>query len=322
MYDSPAVYWDWAIGAYLFLGGLSGGAYVTGAVADYLHSRGTSSSARSVTARAGMLVSFLAIAAVGVVLLVFHLGQPLNAFELWRITNTDSWMAIGVWIITLHTAVVLTQLSWAVGGEAGVITRALGPIDHVARWFEQAPTRRLAVHVVGVPLAVVLITYTALLLGAAAPVVPLWHPTLLPALFLVGGLSIGISGTLLVTVLTSGTAGVTEFSLADDVLLIAELGVLAALLQYLATADGAARRSYEVLTETFVVEFWGMVVGVGILFPLVLSAGLVFIHRRGRTLDRRLDTTIYATKFGSVVIGGMFLRFSLLYAAMNVPILS
>ena len=320
MYDSPAVYWDWAIGAYLFLGGLSGGAYVTAAGADALTRRRAdrpAATAYRLIARIGIGVSVLAIAAVGAVLMLFHLGQPLNALELWRITNTDSWMALGVWVIVLYSGVVLFQLGCILCND-GLRGRSLGVFDR----FEPSLDSRLAGHAVGVPLALVLITYTAVLLGAVQPVVPLWHPTLLPALFVVSGLSLGISGTMLATVVAHGTTGVTGFSLADDVLIGLELATLAALLWYLATAGGAARRSYEILTDTFVLEFWVMVVGVGLLVPLALSAGRVVLHRSDHTLAPRWDRALYSTKFGFVLVGGLFLRLCLVYAAVNVPLLA
>lgn len=332
MYDSPAVYWDWAVGLYLFFGALAGGAYVTGAVADYLRYRNPSApqsrstvrtlltaDGHATIARAGLGVSALASIAVGVVLLGVHLGQPRAALPVWRFTNTDSWMAIGVWIITAFVAVLLVQTASVGYRDLGV--RIGGPIDRAADRILPTPRTRLALHTIGVVLAVALLTYTALLLGAVQPVVPMWHSTLLPVLFIVSGLSIGIGGTLL-GVLSRKDAGpsVYTFSLADDVLLVIELAVIGALLVSLANGGAVARQSYEILTETFVLEFWVLVVVGGVLLPLVLSVVLLLGHRTGLKLPTARTRAVYTAKFGLVVTGGLFLRLSLLYAAVNVPI--
>lgn len=348
MYDSPSVYWDWLVGVYLFLGGLSGGAYVTGAVADYLRYRGsktnpmetTGISAKTydavvssapgdktdgyaMTALAGMVVSFVAIGIGGLVLLA-HLGEPLNVVEIWLFANPESWMSIGVWVIILFVVMTLLQIVFMGFGENGGFGVYLGPIDRLVNRISPSTGTRLSMHIVGVALAVTLIVYTALLLSAVQPVVPLWHSTLLPLLFLTSGLSIGISATLIVTALSRGVTdtGVHEFSLADDVLIVGELAVLGALLVYLSNEGGIATQSYEILTETFVLEFWVMVVAVGLVAPLALSATLVVLNRTGHHLSGRLGQAAYTTKFGLVLVGGLFLRLSVLYAALHIPLLA
>ena len=333
IHDSPALFWDWMIGAYLFLGGISGGAYLTGAAADYLRQRSesggvpgfdrtdTKSRAYGLTALGGMVVSFAAIS-LGGLLLLFHLGEPLNAIELWLFTNIESWMAIGVWVIILFVVAALAQLAWLGFGRDGGFGLDLGPIDEIVDRTRPATDTRLALHIVGGALAVTLIVYTALLLSAVAPVVPLWHPILLPLLFLTSGISMGISATALVPTLLLGVddTGVHEFSLADDAVILGEIGVLAALLWYLAGAGGTATASYELLTQTFMLEFWGFVVVVGLVLPLLISGTLILLHRRGTHVDGLVERAAYGSKFGFVLIGGLFLRLSILYAALNVPI--
>lgn len=318
------MFWDWMIGLYLFLGGISGGAYLTGAASDYLrHRNGKRANAFGTSALVGMVVSFAAISLGGLILL-FHLGEPLNVIELWLFTNVASWMAIGVWVIVLFVVVAMVQLVLLGFGRNGGFGIDAGPIDALVDRVRPPTETRLALHIVGSVLAVTLIVYTALLLSATAPVVPLWHPLLLPLLFLTSGVSMGISATAIGTTLLLGVddTGVHEFSLADDGVILCELGVLAGLLWYLSGAGGVATESYELLTGTFIVEFWGFVVLIGLLVPLAISASLVLLERReGVHLGGRIGQAAYTTKFGFVLIGGLFLRLSILYAALNVPIL-
>lgn len=164
---------------------------------------------------------------------------------------------IGVRVIVLFVVAALLQLVWLGFGRHGGFRLDFGPIDDIVDRTRPSTDTRLALHIVGGALAVTLIVYTALLLSAVAPVVPLWHPVLLPLLFLTSGVSMGISATALVPTLLLGDSdtGVHEFILADDAVILGEIDVLAALLWYLAGAGGAATESYEPLTRTFVLEF-------------------------------------------------------------------
>lgn len=324
MFESPSEMWGVMIGLYLFLGGLSGGAYVTGFAADYLRTRNDSTAdAYGMTARWGMVVAFAAIG-VGGLILLFHLGAPQNVIYLWLFTNTASWMAIGVWMIVLFVLLALIQALWLGFGRDGGFGIDAGPIDRIADATRPETKTRLAINGIGALVALTLIVYTAFLLSAVTPTVPLWHPILLPLLFLTSGLSMGICATVAVTALRKGVhgTGVHEFSLADDVVILGELGVLAALLWYLSGQTGAAADSYELLTQTFALEFWGIVVVLGLLVPLVISGALLVLERRdGVTIDGGTGTAVYTVKFGLVIIGGLFLRLSVLFASINVPLI-
>ena len=141
LFWSPAVHWGFQIAVYLFLGGLAGGAYVSGYIADYLTSKSFRTDfiadllsmdanseeeylARRETARWGMYISVTSIG-VGGIALITHLGQPLRAlFFPITFTNYGSWMVIGTWTIIIFTLWAVVQAFWytfgsAVEGEAG-----------------------------------------------------------------------------------------------------------------------------------------------------------------------------------------------------------
>ena len=326
MFESPAYLWGTAIGMYLWLGGISGGSFVTGAVADLLSVRTENEKRQRVywiTARIGMAMSFFSIA-VGGLILLFHLGEPANVIYLWLFKNPASWMSIGVWVIIVMVLIALLQLLWLGFGKEGSYNLSLRRIDYLADFTRPRPYERLAISGVGAIMALVLVVYTALLLSEAHSVVPFWDPVLLPLLFLASGLSMGIAATVSITAIREGVegTGVHEFSLADDVIILAELGVLAVFLFTLSGSTGAAAVSYERLTETYALEFWGGVVVVGLLLPLVLSALLIVIERfTSIHLSHRTKTATYLVKFGFVIIGGWVLRLAVLYSAWNIPII-
>ena len=324
MFESPSELWAYMIGAYLFLGGLSGGAYATGAVADYLSYRNADKrDAYRTTARWGMLIGFAGIA-VGGLLLLIHLGIPEHTVYFWLFTNFASWMTIGVWVIVLFVVLALIQMLWLGFGRDRGFALSIGPLDTIADKTRPNAGTRLAIQAVGVVVALVLIVYTALLLSAVNPVVPMWHPVLLPLLFLASGLSMGICAVVGVTAILKGVegTGVHEFSLADDVVILGEVVVLGAFLWYLSGQTGAAAMSYERLTQTFALEFWGFVVVVGLLLPLVISVAIILLERRdGFELGGLTGRAAYTAKFGFVLIGGLFLRMAVLFASINVPLI-
>jgi formate-dependent nitrite reductase membrane component NrfD len=323
----PNLFWGLGIGLYLFLGGLAGGAYATGAVADVLSTR--NESARSgylSTARWGMVIAIAAIA-VGGLILLFHLGEPLHVFMIWLFTNFESWMTIGVWIIFLFTLLAVVQALWLGFGRNDGFGLSIGPVDAIARLTRPSENVRRAITSVGALVAVTLIVYTALLLSAVSKVVPLWNPTLLPPLFLASGLSMGIAATVGVTAVRQGVVGtgVQKFSIADDVVILGEIVVLAALLWTMANGGPTAAATYEYITTEGSLILWGGVVAVGLVLPLVISAGLLVAERRydvhGNERLQRLAMAGYTAKFSFVVVGGLMLRLVIIYGALNAPII-
>jgi protein NrfD len=323
----PSEFWGLSIGIYLFLGGLAGGAYVAGAVADLLSARHPDRrESYFATARWSMVIAVVAIA-VGGLLLLSHLGEPMNVLKFWLFTNLQSWMTIGIWVIILFTLLAAVQALWLGFGREDGFPVSFGPIDTLARVTRPSEGVRRAITVVGIAVGVLLAVYTALLISAAGHTVPLWNETWLPLLFLTSSLSIGIAAVFGVTVLTQGflDTGVQEFSMADDVIILAELGVLGVLMWTLQNGGPTAVETFQYIMNDGWLLFWGGVVGVGLVGPLILSGVLLGIEGRcdlhKNTIMCRRATSICAVKFGMVVVGGLLLRLMIIFGALNIPII-
>ena len=92
-YGKPVVKappWEWPIGAYLFLGGLSGGSALLAAGAQATGNRELRRSTR--------LTAFTA-ASAGSVFLVLDLGRPERLLNMFRVFKVTSPMSIGSWIL-------------------------------------------------------------------------------------------------------------------------------------------------------------------------------------------------------------------------------
>ncbi len=352
LFWSPAVHWGFQIAVYLFLGGLAGGSYITGYVADLLSLRTELEDeyiARRETARWGMYVAVMSIAVGGVALLL-HLGQPLRAFYFpITFTNYGSWMVIGTWAIIIFTVWAVVQAFWytfgsEVEGEKGtsLIFRRLASkyvrldrngegrsqlirwVDWVADFTRPPRTFWLVFGALGAGLAVVLIAYTALLISAVDSVA-MWNRAYLPFIFLMSGISTGIAAATGLTILFEGLSEtVHQYSLADDGLIVIELLIIGALLGTLDSQGFSGALTQHLLNGPYLLYFWGAIIVGGLLLPVVVSLVMTTIcYPEGHEgLSERMHNMIHAgfvAKYALVLVGGFFLRFVVLLVAVQQP---
>ena len=163
---------DWMIAAYFFLGGLSAGSYFFSVAANYWKKE------FKPLAKTAAIVSLMALGA-GMFFLLIDLGQPLR---IWRFfTHFNPWSAIswGTWFLNIFFLVSLVYTWFLITGE-------------------EKRAKKYAY--LGLPLAFLVATYTAIIL-AQAPGRELWRHivAIIPWLFLVGGLISGIALVILVS---------------------------------------------------------------------------------------------------------------------------
>jgi formate-dependent nitrite reductase membrane component NrfD len=149
--------WDWRIPAYLFAGGLSGGATLISVGAD-LTGRDRLRRRTRVTAVAGLGASMY--------FLVSDLGKPLRFHHMLRVAKPTSPMSVGTWILSAYSPGI------GLAAAAEVLP---------SRWRLTRLLRRLArpASLSSAALAPALAGYTAVLLSQTA--VPAWntaHPYL------------------------------------------------------------------------------------------------------------------------------------------------
>ena len=336
--------WDIFVAIYLFLGGISGGAFLVATIAEWFGERSDHEGYEFIT-RWGWTLSFGSIV-VGSWTLLAHLSGPfLRAFMFpVKFTNWSSWMAIGTWVVVTFSLVVMARMIWATfGAEAaddpsGLPRNVLGRLGNnlfvdwgidlvdwgidLVDWGADRtrPTgilKRL-VQVGGAALAVMLVVYTALLLSAVGWMVPLWNQTLLPPLFVASGFSAGIAMVIAVTYWQNDLDShlVHRFGLLDDAVIVAEAAVLAALLYTLTTGGYGAARTLDGLTSgTGLLLLVGMI-SAGLLLPLAISAAQSLLGSESVLASKRVTTM----KFGLVIAGSFLLRFLLIFTAVQQPI--
>jgi formate-dependent nitrite reductase membrane component NrfD len=237
---------------------------------------------------------------IGTTLLLFDLGDPLRGMVVpMTYINPTSWMAVGAWFLLILISLgVLNIIYWHMGASSG---------------------KRFKLGILGIPLGLAVATYTGYLLSAA-PFVPLWHTDLLPLLFTISAMSTGIAATCFLALIprffgeitSELKEGATVFSKIDALLIIAEIVVIAIFLTTVKAVGGAGSASVHLVTAgRYAVFFWGGVVFLGLLAPLALSIS---------GFKKSLRAKYLTLEFGLVLLGGLILRFVILYGAIKQPI--
>ena len=295
---SESVAWPWPIAVYLFLAGISGGAFASAAMVRIFGKQ------KEITPlfKSASLIALVTIL-LGMICLVFDLTKPLDFWKILIFYNPTSVMSVGVMalLVFIPTMFLVTLVSFY---ECDRVKHLLGIIPTMDS-FVGLLRRFLPVLVwVGLVFALTVCAYTGFLISALVRF-PLINTAVLPALFVASGLSAGMACSQLGAVLL----GEPHDSRDRHILHAAEWPVMAAealCIFMIAFALFTGVESAQVAAKAFVdgfwaTEFWAGVVGVGFICPVLLSF-----------LRKSFATTVVAALCS--VIGMMSLRFFILYA--------
>ena len=291
--------WDWPIAIYLFLLGISSG-LVTLAVLLRRY-RPQAGGPDSTLLRTTLVLGPGAIL-LGLLILIFHLARPWTFWKLMFNYSLTSVMSMGVMLFQAYTAVLVLWLAKIFEKELLALLPRVGLLRTALGWLtpQQRPLETLLL-----ALAVLLGAYTGFLLSALKSYPLLNHP-LLPALFLVSGLSSG-AATALIALALRPRAGEAHFIHRIEIPLVwTEIFLLAAFFIGLALGDEGKTRA---LAAALGGGFWSLwlwlgVVGIGLLLPMLLRPWL--------SRPPRLAGTLLAS--GASLTGVLLLRFFILYA--------
>ncbi len=312
--------WGILVVNYLFLAGVSAGAFAISSFATYIggpHFRRV--------ARIGALIAPWPVM-IGVGVLVLDLGRPLAFYNLFLTIQFTSPMSIGTWLLTGFILLSLTYAALWLPAPLDTLLRApTQPRDllHFTRWQPRAPQTirraRAILAAIGFPIALGVGIYTGILLGAV-PARPLWNTPMLAQLFLFSAMSSGTAMVLIITALL-GTRHETGFEeerrlliSTDVVLIVLEIFMLIPFLLHHALSTWSSASSIElILGGEYTLWFWIGVILLGILLPLAIEGYELFpvILKEGAA---RYSLALSAASGVLVLIGGFILRFVFVYA--------
>lgn len=305
--------WSWLPAIYLFLGGLSAGAFLTVALVKLFKP-----DKFRTTVMGGMWIAVAALA-VGLFCLIAEVEKPFQAIIMFNsFVNFGSWMTIGAWI--LFAAFVVFLLN------------ALLATDKVTAWLAKSwkklpeiqGTLGKVLAVIGAVLAVCVAVYTGILLGAA-PAIPLWDTWLLPALFTVSAFDTGLAAVLILAAFVERDSAFTPIrDLLEKVvmgLVVLEAVVLAAYVTTMQSAGSNEAISVGILTSGQLSgQFWGLVVVVGLALPLAAAIAQVVLSRKRQ--DKQMAVALPVAGGACALVGGFTLRFVVLAAGVHAALVS
>lgn len=294
--------WEWHVALYLFLGGLVAGLMI---FSGWLRLRKYEGVSR------GILVAdllSLPLLAGGLLLLWFDLARRWNAWRFYATFQPTSAMSWGAWILLFCMVLLGLRILTHVPQPTPATTRLgrmVKSIWRVTAWSGRLIAKANPVwDVLNIILGIGLGIYTGVLLSTI-PARPLWDSLMLPVLFLVSGLA---SGCAVIFLVLPGEQVQRMAGFAFGISII-ELVAVGGYLASLALGSEATQRALELLMDDYAQSFWGVVVLIGLILPLIIE----FVEMRGRHMSAALIRVAPIL----VLVGGLALRFVLLFAGLE-----
>ncbi|MEE9443513.1 MAG: NrfD/PsrC family molybdoenzyme membrane anchor subunit [candidate division Zixibacteria bacterium] len=236
--------WGWLIAAYLFLGGVAGGAYTIAAINSFM------GDGLTLSTTIGLWISFPALL-IGTLFLIVDLGSPTRAILAGMKPGT-SWIARGTWIISTFMLISFIHL---ILNQFTDIGRTPG-VDILA--------------IAGIVFAIGTMAYTGILLSASKGI-PFWHSGIVPVIFVVSATVTGHFAVMLGMTFSGATAeiaaGMQTMTLEAVALVVIEVLAILFFLQAAFRQPDPRESAERILKKTmFVVGYFIL----GLAAPLVL----------------------------------------------------
>jgi len=327
------IFWDWTVAVYLFVAGVSAGAFAISGLAYFMGEE----KYRDVTRIGAYIAPFPLI--VGLLFLIYDLERPHLFWKLLTTLQYHSIMSLGAWLLVIFSALsfiyfylwlpdrfdaieVLRRVARRCDKWGFTRIFKTGTFLHVLHRSRLNKLRGL-IAMVGIPVALFVGIYTGVLLGALVAR-PFWNNPMLPMLFLVSALKTGTASICLIGCCVKGFGGMTREKIETNKFMIHSIDVFLMILSIIAfilyifglyTSPGSsAEAAGLIMGGEFTFLFWGLAVAVGVLLPLFLEVYELFPHFIRRRTMREHNPWISGVVTVSVLVGGFFLRYVVVYA--------
>ncbi len=293
--------WGALVVWYLFLAGISAGAFVTSVFASYMEPERY----RNII-RMGAYIAPIPVT-IGCTLLLFDLGRPFHFYNLYRTIQWTSPMSIGSWLLAVFILIsMIRAYTFLPDGWKKIRIPFEGRV-------------RKTTGLIGLPIALGVGIYTGILLGAI-PSRPFWNTPLMAELFLFSALSTGVATLLLICSLNPYRSPETikeyehKFLVSFDVVLITiEIFIIIPIILHSQLSTLSIRESiFVILGGRFTVLFWVGTVLLGLLIPLAIELTEIFpffvrkMHRAWHPIMGIVSSIL-------IIAGGFILRLVVTY---------
>lgn len=304
---SHGVEWGWPIAIYLLLAGISGGALIVALMIRYYKKQKEDTP----LLKAASLVSFVTIA-FGMVFLVGDLEKPLYFWKILIHYNFTSVMSIGVLALSIYIPLTLVMciivfeekiMQYIPESKKSLAQTVVGILKKI----------RPIVEPLSLLFAVIICAYTGFLISVLVRF-PLLNTAILPALFVVSGLSAGTaSASLVASWLFKEEAHSHDLHTLHTIewpVMAVEMMFIFMLYASLLFGNEFQKHALGAFSGgALSYLLWGGVVGIGFCVPLVLNFAL------GKQIASS-KATFYLSGMASV-LGVLCLRMFIIYAGQT-----
>lgn len=272
--QNTALVWNWPIGIYLFLLGISVG-MVTIAILlkRKLSAHNAPNIADNNVIKATAIFAPLTVI-TGLLILVFHLTMPFTFWRLMIFYSSTSVMSIGVMLFQCYMVLVILWLAILYSGL--IEQRLKGRLNWINSLIRLISRFARPIETLLLLLALALGAYTGFLLSALKTY-PMLNNPVLPVLFLFSGLSSGAATSVLLSI-TLFKEPTNSHSLhfvhkIETPVVWFELFLLAAF--FIGLYFGGAQKTVAAITALtdgfWSTIFWFGILGIGIILPMLLN---------------------------------------------------
>jgi len=335
------VFWDWIVALYLFAAGVSAGAFAISALAYFLGEE----KYQTITRLGAYIAPFPLI--FGILCLIYDLERPSLFWKLLVTFQTNSVMSLGSWLLVIFSFLSLLYFYlWLPerfefmdlfnliprGWKKLRIIKAIKS-SHLLKRLRRENLNGIRgwVALAGIPVSLSVGIYTGVLLGALVAR-PFWNNPMLPMLFLVSALKTGSASICFIGCFIQGFKGMSQEEIQTNKFMIHAIDFILMILSIIAVLlfvfglYSSSRSSVEaaqlIMGGEFTFLFWGLAVGLGILFPLVLEVPELVPHFiKHRALPDH-NPWISGVITLSILAGGFILRYVVVYAGQISQVIS
>lgn len=335
------MFWNWTVAVYLFVAGVSAGAFAVSVLAYFLGEE----KYQELTRIGAYIAPFPLI--VGLLFLIYDLERPSLFWKLLVTFQAHSIMSLGAWLLLIFSVLSFAYFYLWLPDRVDIV----GLLRLLPQRWDERPVLRLVrtnpvvlalrrqslnrlrgyIGIVGMPMALLVGIYTGVLLGALVAR-PFWNNPMLPMLFLVSAMKTGTASICLIGCFIKGFRGMSREQIdtnkfmihsIDFVLII--LSIIAAIL-FIFGLYTSPRSSVEaaglIMGGEFTLLFWGVAIMVGVLLPFSLEVYELIPHFVSRKAMREHNPWISGVTTLSVLVGGFFLRYVVVYAGQVAKIVT
>ena len=335
------VFWNWTVAVYLFVAGVSAGAFAISALAYFLGEE----KYQEITRIGAYIAPFPLI--FGILLLIYDLERPHLFWKLMVNLQTHSVMSLGAWLLVIFSVLSFVYFYLWLPDRFDVVELLRKTPPSWDKWaivrllktnplLEKLHRKHLNgfrgwVGMVGIPVSLSVGIYTGVLLGALAAR-PFWNNPMLPMLFLVSALKTGTASICLIGCVVKGFGGMSREQIETNKFIIHSIDFflmilsIIAILLFVFGLYTSSRSSVDaaglIMGGQFTFLFWGLAVVVGVLFPLSLEVYELIPHFINHSAMREHNPWISGAVTVSVLLGGFVLRYVVVYAGQAAKIVT